>query len=131
MTPIEGAGGVVFNPSGEVLLIRYPGKRGAWDFPKGHIDPGETVDIAAVREVLEEGGVTATITRALGTTEYTNPRGEARRIHWFAMRTQALEAIPEPGFKADFFAVSVALGKLEHEQNRQLLLEAMGEAFSS
>jgi diadenosine hexaphosphate hydrolase (ATP-forming) len=130
MKPIEGAGGVVFNPSDEVLLIRYPGKRGAWDFPKGHIDPGETVDIAAVREVLEEGGVTATITHPLGTTEYVNPRGEARRVHWFAMYTDDLEATPEPGFKAAFFPVQIALGKLEHEQNRRLLLEATRRASS-
>jgi diadenosine hexaphosphate hydrolase (ATP-forming) len=125
MKPIEGAGGVVFNPQGEVLLIRYPGKRGAWDFPKGHIDPGETNEIAAVREVLEEGGVCATITHALAATEYVNPRGEARRVYWFAMRTLDLEATPEPGFKAGFYPVAVALERLEHAQSRDLLLEAL------
>jgi diadenosine hexaphosphate hydrolase (ATP-forming) len=122
--PIEGAGGVVFNLDGAVLLIRYPGKRGSWDFPKGHIDPGETVETAAVREVLEEGGVEARIERRLSTTEYVNPRGEARRVHWFLMRTSSRTATPEPGFRAGFFVVPEALERLAHEQNRDLLLEA-------
>ncbi|NJK45555.1 MAG: NUDIX domain-containing protein [Pleurocapsa sp. SU_196_0] len=124
MNPIEGAGGIVFNPDGEVLLIRYPGKRGSWDFPKGHIDPGETVQTAAVREVLEEGGVEARIEHTLSLTEYVNPRGEARRVHWFLMRTSSRAATPEPGFRAGFFGVNEALERLAHEQNRELLLEA-------
>lgn len=120
-TVIEGAGGVVFNDNGEVLLIRYPGKRGAWDFPKGHIDPGETVEITAVREVLEEGGVRAEIVCPLPQTEYVNPRGEARRVYWFLMHTSANQATPEPGFKAGFYSLEEARSKLRHAQNRALL----------
>ncbi len=123
--PILGAGGVVFNANGEVLLIKYPGKRGAWDFPKGHIDPGETVPEAALREVLEEGGVIAEVLRELEPTEYTNPRGQARKVFWFAMRTAAITATPEPGFKAKFLPVSEALEKLEHQQNKDLLTSAL------
>jgi diadenosine hexaphosphate hydrolase (ATP-forming) len=122
---IPGAGGVVVNAHLEVLLIRYPGKRGAWDFPKGHIDPGETVETAAVREVLEEGGVNAEIARELTPTEYINPRGESRRVFWYLMRTSAETTTPEPGFKAGFYSLEDALRKLAHEQNRALLLEAM------
>jgi diadenosine hexaphosphate hydrolase (ATP-forming) len=124
-TPIPGAGGVVVNAHREVLLIRYPGKRGAWDFPKGHIDPGETAPVAAVREVFEEGGVKAEITHELTPTEYVNPRGEARRVSWYLMRTSAETATPEPGFKAKFYGLEDALGKLAHAQNRALLMEAM------
>jgi diadenosine hexaphosphate hydrolase (ATP-forming) len=125
--PILGAGGVVLNSRGEVLLIKYPGKRGAWDFPKGHIDPGETVLEAALREVLEEGGVVAEATRELEPTEYTNPRGQARKVFWFAMRTEATNATPEPGFKAKFLPVSEALQKLEHQQNKDLLVSALND----
>ena len=126
MKRIDGAGGVVFNASGEVLLIRYPGRRGSWDFPKGHIDPGETNEIAAVREVLEEGGVDARIQCALQNTEYVNPRGEARRVYWFLMLTDATTATPEPNFKAGFYDLATALGKLRHAQNRALLLQGAG-----
>lgn len=51
---IEAAGGVVENSAGEVLLIH---RRGFWDLPKGKIDKGETMEDAAVREVIEETGL--------------------------------------------------------------------------
>ena len=119
---VLGAGGVVLNAAGEVLLIRYAD--GAWTFPKGHIDPGETIAIAAVREVHEEGGVRAEIVSDLGFTEYVNPRGEARRVHWFTMKTAATETVPEEGFQAGFFALGPAMKRLAHTQNRMLLERA-------
>ena len=123
---VEGAGGVVFNPHGEVLLIHYPKKRGGgWSFPKGHIDPGETTEIAAVREVLEEGNVQAEVVANIGTTEYVNPKGVPRRIHWFAMRTQNNDPKPEPGFEARFFSVPDALERITHAENRTLLETAV------
>jgi len=52
---IEAAGGAVFNQKNEILFIY---RRGHWDLPKGKIDPGETPEITAVREVEEETGLT-------------------------------------------------------------------------
>jgi 8-oxo-dGTP pyrophosphatase MutT (NUDIX family) len=49
----------------EYLLVRA--KQGPdWVFPKGHIRPAESVEHAAVREVLEETGVLAKIIALLG-----------------------------------------------------------------
>ena len=45
---ISAGGGVVFNEFNEVLFIY---RRGFWDLPKGKIDPGETIEQTAVREV--------------------------------------------------------------------------------
>ena len=46
---------------GQVLIgKRAAGKKicpGLWQFPGGHVDPGETIDRTAVREVLEETGL--------------------------------------------------------------------------
>ena len=48
---IDAAGGLVGHPSGHYLFImRY----GRWDLPKGHIEPGETPEDCALREVTEE-----------------------------------------------------------------------------
>lgn len=47
---------VVFNPAGWVLLVRHA-RFGLWVFPGGHVDPGETPDEAAAREVQEETGL--------------------------------------------------------------------------
>lgn len=47
-------------PAGvEVLLVRS--RRGWWTIPGGRIDPGETPEVAAVRELHEEAGVVAAI----------------------------------------------------------------------
>jgi diadenosine hexaphosphate hydrolase (ATP-forming) len=122
---VLGSGGVVFNANGEVLLIQYPESRGGgWSFPKGHIDPGETPEIAAIREVLEEGGVRAEIVGSLEQTRYINPRGVSREIFWFAMRTLDVQVTPEPGFQAGFYDSAEAMKLLSHAENRDLLESA-------
>lgn len=56
-----GAAGVAFVADGRVLLLQrgaggdYPGH---WAFPGGHVEPGESPEDAARREVLEETGHT-------------------------------------------------------------------------
>ncbi|MCG3129010.1 MAG: Diadenosine hexaphosphate hydrolase [Phycisphaerae bacterium] len=60
------AGGIVLRdgPRGTlVLLIRARSDPTLWIFPKGHVDPGESPQHAALREVREEAGVAATIIR--------------------------------------------------------------------
>ena len=53
-TPIDAAGGVVYNEQGAVLMIF---RRGKWDLPKGKLDKGEKIDECALREVREETGL--------------------------------------------------------------------------
>ena len=59
-TPIPAVLAVV--PRGEeILLVRRanPPDAGLWGFPGGHIDPGEPLAEAALRELQEETGITA------------------------------------------------------------------------
>lgn len=53
------AGGVVFrrNEKGEVEFLLYQDARDRWTIPKGHIEPGETAQAAAKREIGEETGL--------------------------------------------------------------------------
>lgn len=86
-TLIEAGGGLVENEKGEVLLIF---RRGKWDLPKGKLDPGETIEECALREVREETGLNElTITAPLLVTYHTYHQG-ARFIlkpsHWFCMK---------------------------------------------
>ncbi len=53
----------------KVLLTQHSGHKG-WEFPKGHIEVGETAQIAAVREVEEEAGVVAEVLEKAGEYEY-------------------------------------------------------------
>ncbi|QJU08498.1 NUDIX domain-containing protein [Candidatus Saccharibacteria bacterium oral taxon 488] len=53
------AGGVVFrrNKKGDVEFLLYQDARDRWTIPKGHVEPGETAQAAAKREVGEEAGL--------------------------------------------------------------------------
>lgn len=94
---IEAAGGVVFNPSGETLLIF---RRGHWDLPKGKIDPGETIEAAAIREVQEETGLhEISLKEKLIDTYHTYRDKKEKRIlkktYWYVMSTQELDLEPQ------------------------------------
>lgn len=58
---IGGAGVWLTNDAGEVLLVRNEGEAG-WSDPGGKIEPGETVEETARRELREETGVVCRIT---------------------------------------------------------------------
>ncbi len=59
-----GAAGIVVRGE-EALVVKkaYGGLKGKWSFPAGFVQQGERVDQAAVREVLEETGITAKVTQ--------------------------------------------------------------------
>ena len=50
----SAAGGVVIH-AGQMLLLDRPGRQEV-RLPKGHIEPGETPEVTALREVAEESG---------------------------------------------------------------------------
>jgi 8-oxo-dGTP pyrophosphatase MutT (NUDIX family) len=60
-----GAGGLVQNALGEILVIR---ERGAstYKLPGGHIELGEKIEEAIIREVLEETGIQTSFGSVLG-----------------------------------------------------------------
>lgn len=68
--PIASA---VITHEGKVLLVRRRVKEGSlsWQFPGGEVEPGESAEQAAVREVLEETGLVVSSSQVLG--ERTHP----------------------------------------------------------
>ena len=88
---VEAAGGIVENERGERLMIR---RNGRWDLPKGHVEPGETIEVCAAREILEETGVASEVVAPLCATWHAywfpkTERWELKRTHWFRLRTSA------------------------------------------
>lgn len=86
------AGGVVLRSNHyggtEVLIIQHKA-HDTWGFPKGWVEPGESAEEAALREVEEETGVRAEIVRALEPTRYTIRRKSRERnkvVSWFLMQ---------------------------------------------
>ncbi len=66
------AAGVLIVRDERVLLVKraIPPGYGKWTFPGGHVDRGETVEEAALRETLEECGAIADLGELLGLFSY-------------------------------------------------------------
>jgi 8-oxo-dGTP pyrophosphatase MutT (NUDIX family) len=79
------AGGLVVDraaPRPAAALIARLDRRGRllWSLPKGHVEAGESVEQAAVREVEEETGIQGRVLAALGSIDYWFV-AEDRRVH--------------------------------------------------
>ncbi|GII56317.1 NUDIX hydrolase [Planotetraspora thailandica] len=92
---------VVTNDAGDILMIRRSDNDN-WAVPGGAIDLGESLPAAAVRETLEETGITCEITGIVGT--YTDPKhvifytsnGEARQEFSIVLTARAVSGEPTP-----------------------------------
>ncbi len=92
----EAAGGYVLNEQ-KKLLVFY--RRGSWDLPKGKIDPGETPEQAAVREVQEETGIQniqlgSFLTHTYHTFEQKDKR-ILKKTWWYHMDTTDTQVVPQ------------------------------------
>ena len=82
-----------FDGEGRVLLVRH-GYAPGWHLPGGAVDPGESAQEAAARELFEETGVTAGDDLALHGLHF-NP-GFGGRDHVATFVTRAARIGPEP-----------------------------------
>lgn len=78
----------------ELLLIHRP-RHDDWTFPKGHIDPGEHLLTAAVREVHEETGIFVRLGPPLPPLAYSLPSGITKVVR-FWLATPNGDDLPEP-----------------------------------
>jgi len=95
LVAIKAAGGLVVNPNNEILFI-YRRKR--WDLPKGKMDPGESIEECAIREVQEETGVgELTIIKPLLTTYhiYIENGIVFKTTYWFLMHAEQNKLNPQ------------------------------------
>jgi 8-oxo-dGTP pyrophosphatase MutT (NUDIX family) len=90
MTTLDqiSAGGVAFrwrDSEPEMVIVCMKPKL-RWQLPKGIVDPGETPEVTAVREVKEEGGVETNRLGLIETIEYwyrSVKNGKPVRFHKF------------------------------------------------
>ena len=92
----RAAGGIVFKNDAVLSIFRL----NRWDFPKGHVEAGETDTEAALREVTEETGIDElTIEKDLNHTYHIFRDKDQdfvlKETHWYQMRT-ASEKSPIP-----------------------------------
>ncbi|HTC20865.1 MAG TPA: NUDIX domain-containing protein [bacterium] len=89
-TPKIAVNAVVFNEKQEVLLAKRT-DNGLWCIPGGHVDLGETLAQACLRELKEETGLEAQIVRLIGV--YSDTKGSlhfAQGAEWHTVRVSFL-----------------------------------------
>ena len=123
------AGGVVVH-NGHVLVLRRP-SRGEVRLPKGHVEPGEEVEEAALRETQEESGYLELVICAdLGTqvVEFERwGRHVVRTEHYFLMElAEGLESTDggEEQFEPDWLPWDEALEEMTFEPEREWIRRA-------
>lgn len=97
MEPILQAGAVAVRvgDSPRVLLVRARLHPEHWLFPKGHIDPGETAEEAAVRELAEEAGVAGRVLAPVGSSGYAF-EGRRIEVQYFLVEATGRAGAGEP-----------------------------------
>lgn len=116
-------GAAVVDDDQQVLAIKRR-DNGLWALPTGHLEPGETVSTAVVREIAEETGLQVRIERLIGL--YSNPASQiltmadGRREHFLTAcflcvpTGGSLDLQPDEVTEAGFFApADVPLPRVE------------------
>ncbi len=128
------AGGLVERQTPEGLCIavvrrtryqHHDGQVGDWVLPKGKVEPGETLEETALREVEEETGCSARLTGSGYPTEYS-VGGVAKAVSFFRMEFTAEVGEQDASEVAEVFWLtpSQAVEQLTYETERQVVRDA-------
>ena len=122
---VEAAGGVVVRDGEagtEVCVVHRP-RYDDWSFPKGKLDPGESFEDAALREVEEETGLRCTLESELQSMEYRDNKDRPKIVRYWQM-----EVDEDPGFEPNdevdelrWLPMAEAAELLSYERDRELL----------
>jgi 8-oxo-dGTP diphosphatase len=89
---IQAAGGVVLDSQGRVAIVHRP-RYDDWSLPKGKLDPGESFEQAALREVEEETGLRARLVSELPSVKYRDNKHRPKVVRYWLMEVEH-----DPGF---------------------------------
>ena len=102
-----------------------------WSFPKGHVEPTETIETAAVREVKEETAIDAVIIEKLSDIRYwfySDKIKHSKVVHFFLMRYVHGNPKPQAGEvdEVAWVPLEELLDVLTHLNERRLATMAQG-----
>ena len=128
---VQAAGGLVWRRGAdgtlEVLVAHRP-KYDDWTLPKGKLDPGESHEVAARREVFEETGFRCRLGRELPATRYHDRHGRPKRVRYWEMEVEDGEFVPNREVdEVRWVDLGTAADMLSYDRD-QSLLEALSVA---
>jgi 8-oxo-dGTP diphosphatase len=115
---VKAAGGVVVR-DGLLALCHRP-RYDDWSFPKGKLEPGESWEQAALREVEEEIGLRCAIGAELPPASYRVPKGRKVVRYWRMDPQSGAFAPNEEVDEMRWLAPEQAEGLLSYEHDRAL-----------
>jgi 8-oxo-dGTP diphosphatase len=121
---IRAAGGVVVH-EGRIAVVHRP-RYDDWSLPKGKLEPGESFEDAALREVNEETGLRVRLEHPLTTTHYF-VGGRQKTVRWWRMSVVA-DDTHEPDHEVDelrWATPEEAMRLLDYEPDRGLVRQAL------
>lgn len=134
----HSSGGAVIDVREGVAYVALIATRGGtrWGLPKGAVTEGETSEQAALREVLEETGLTAEIVKPLDTIEYFFRAGDTlirKSVDFYLMRYVGGALTPQLSEVDDvqWFALSEAVQRASFDSEKKLLQMALQELGGS
>jgi 8-oxo-dGTP diphosphatase len=125
---VQAAGGLVVRRDQgalEIAVVHRPVHQD-WSFPKGKLEEGETFELAALREVEEETGLTCRLLRFIGHTDYVDRKGRPKAVAYWVMAAQSGSFAPNDEVdEMRWVSLDTASRLLSYPRDRELVAVLM------
>ena len=118
----QKAGTILINLRNKKIALVYRRDKLGYEFPKGHLEEGETLEECAIRETEEETERKSHIIENLGIVNYTTERGEEVELHLYLaiVDGKSHEVIEEHlKEKLYWFSVDEVEAKLKYDDTKR------------